>query len=1448
MKLKLCTVLLTAATLFTSLSLAAQTLPGPAAQKSAALENFGKLPLSFEPTADAARFVAHSGGYSVAVEAREAMVVVNDAKSGKSQALRFGFAHASPAGSLEALEPQGGVTNYYLGSDPAKWRLGVKNYAKLRVPAVYPGIDVIYYGDHRRLEFDFKVAPKADPSVIALSFSGMDKLYKSEAGELVAEINGHAVRFAKPFAYQRVDGASKAVAVDYELASANTVHLRLGNYDSSAELIIDPVVSYALYLGGSQGDVANGIAVDTSGNAYVTGQTCSSDFPNSSSSIPPNCAAYDAYVTKYSADGTAYVYTTIIGDTNSKYSVGANAIALDSSNQAYITGGTNYPYLTHIGLGYLSDPSLSYLNNLNTWRGGDSDAFITILAADGSILRTSYLGGSGADTGYGIAVDSSNNVTVVGQTCSSDFPGYNAFETKIETCVAFIAKLDNNLDIGVPPGHGASALSPLSTTPSGTVTYFFSEFYGGQPVPPATTTTWKLDTTYAAGAIVSDGTNIEVALNAGTSSTVLPSTTTWTWATAKGGQTQDASILWENLGPPAPFLYAWTWAYGVALDPLGDVFIVGGTTTASGNLAPFSSYVGSGAWVLKVSGSTAPAPSLKNAGYFVYGTVLETNPNDKSAVTDAARAVAVDTQGRAYVTGTATGTVFTTSGAYQTTTSGGTDAFLVRINTAGSAIEYGTYLGGKGDDQGLGVAVDGSGAAYVTGSTQSSDFPIINPLTNPNSIPNPYTPIINLSGLQDAFVSKFTSDGTGLVFSAYLGGSDTDQGNAIALDTTNQGNMYVAGSTFSADFEQLDPSTYTAPQLNYGGQGDGFVAMIAGSSLPIVTVTPSSLSYGTYNVGTPSTAYAVKYFNTNTTSTVTIGSITFGGTNPGDFTQAFPGTAPGDCVGGGTVAPDTYCNIWVSFTPGGGGPRSATITITDGTSSTAHIVSLAGTGALPQVSFTPSSLTFPSQLVNVASVAMPITVQDTGAGILTVGTVSITGPNPGDAPSDFSVHSNNCTSSLTSGSSCTISIVFTPSALGTRNATLVVNDNVTGSPQKLSLTGSAIAVANTIAPTSMDYGQQTVNTTSATQTVTVQNTDSSQTLVISGVTITSNFKIVTNNCASVATSSSCTILVAFAPTTTGALTGTLTISGNGSGMPAAVSLTGTGTSSSGTGVITLSPTHMTFSTQANVTSSDQSVTLTNGSSTASLTITSMGIDNALFAIHSTTCGTVPFTLSASGTCTIKVNYTPVAITTIADTGTLTVASASSTGSVALSGTGTSAPSGTADFSVTPNATGVSLVQGGTAYFTLSVAPLNNFNSSIGFTCTSGYSCTFSPSTLTMDGTTTKTVALSINTATSTGTSSTGALHYLDSRTVFFALLPFSIMGMLLTTRRKNIGLVVILLVVCLAMGMVGCGASGSSSTSGGLAPGTYTLTVTATSTGTPVVTQPVTLSINVSSK
>ena len=709
---------------------------------------YASLPLHFEPTSDEGRFLARSGGYSVLIGAGDSAIGIPGAKAGPMRVLRFTFDHANAAAQLEPIEPLPGVANYYVGQDPSKWRLGVRTFAKLRTKDVYPGVDVVYYGDHRRLEFDFVVAPMANARAIALTLSGMDKLYVNSDGDLVAEVNGQPVRFAKPYAYQKVAGLAKRVSAEYALSAPNKAELKLGDYDMNRELVIDPVMSYSTYLGGSQGDTANGIAVDASGNAYITGQTCSigkdtnpvvfpSGNPNTTGTTAEGVLrACDAYVTKLNAAGSTVLFTTFISGvapTPANASATGNGITLDdvSLNPSPMPNG--YPNLYVIGTTNFSDMPVPTCNSLPCtvgyypdathpsispkWPGGDHDPFVAILDSQaGTLIRTTYLGGNAEDFGYAIAVDPQQNVIVAGTTSSFNFPAYNGFEPMTEifnsSAVAFVTKLDFGLHISPPILPGASPMSPRTASytdscgttcpaaPDPTKAYFFfSAVYGGQLVAPPQTWAYADGTQIASGTITTVqpycATTIPpqtysalrvVALNGGTTGA-----TGINWVADNlcsngviGNLIPDNGITWEVLGvlPLPETASASTEAYGVALDPNGDVFAVGGssttelhpslpgpTYTAGGyDWLPQADtyYLGTGSWIIKLHGHDTATGEM-NAGWPVYVTALETTMTDSTATVDAARAVTVDSQGNAYVVGTATGSLLSAVGLNKST-------------------------------------------------------------------------------------------------------------------------------------------------------------------------------------------------------------------------------------------------------------------------------------------------------------------------------------------------------------------------------------------------------------------------------------------------------------------------------------------------------------------------------------------------------------------------------------------------------------------------------------------------------------------------------------------------------------------------------------------------------------------------------------------------------------
>jgi len=578
--------------------------------------------------------------------------------------------------------------NYFLGNDPAKWRTDVPNYEAITLEEVYPGIDLTYYGNGRQMEYDFVVNPGADYSLIQIQYEGAEGLAVADDGALVVTTKWGEIKELSPVVYQEVGGSRRSVASEYVVQDDHTFGFRLGNdYDRTLPVVIDPVLVYSTYLGGSSDEYGNGIAVDGEGSAYVTGETYSSDFPTATPFDGSFNGGYeDAFVTKLSPSGTSLVYSTYLGGSIDDIGLG---IAVDGAGSAYVTGLTNssnFPTATPF------DGSLN----------GTQDAFLTKLSPAGnSLVYSTYLGGDGTDYGNGIAVDGVGSAYVTGLTNSSDFPTATPFDGSFNGVRdAFVTKLSQ-----------------------------------------------------AGNSLV--------------------------YSSYVGGSDQDES-------------------YDIAVDGAGSAYVTGLTYSADYPTAtPFDgSYGGSqDAFLTKLS----PAGNS-----LVYSTYLGGSGGDIGL------GIAVDGAGSAYVTGYTYSSDFPTASPFDGSSNGSNDAFVTKLSPVGTSLVYSTYLGGNSGDGGCGIAVDGSGAVYVVGSSSSSDFPTQNSYQT-------------YKGNYDAFVTKLSSSGNSLVYSTYLGGSNDDRGSGIAVD--GAGSAYVTGRTGSADFPTATPFDGS---LN--GYVDAFVTKVSNDS------------------------------------------------------------------------------------------------------------------------------------------------------------------------------------------------------------------------------------------------------------------------------------------------------------------------------------------------------------------------------------------------------------------------------------------------------------------------------------------------------------------------------------------------------------------------------------------------------------------------------------------
>src|SRR5437660_7898279 len=328
----------------------------PQATKQEVLAAYGKVPLSFEAnqgqTDPQVRFLSRGSGYTLFLTPTEAVLTLTKAGahakrqiSGEATlvepekhagtVLRMKLLGANPMSRVTGVEELRGRSNYFIGNDPAKWRANVPTHAKVEYRDVYPGVNLVYYGNQRQLEHDFVISPGADPKVITLAFEGMDGVAIDALGDLVLRADGGEVRLRKPFVYQDQDGQRAVIPTRYVLKAERTVAFEVASYDATKPLIIDPVLAYSTLLGGSNDDRGFGIAVDAAGNAYVTGGTGSSDFPTTAGAFQTTLGgSSDAFVTKLDPTGTALVYSTYLGGSSGDY---AHGIAVDAAGSADVT-------------------------------------------------------------------------------------------------------------------------------------------------------------------------------------------------------------------------------------------------------------------------------------------------------------------------------------------------------------------------------------------------------------------------------------------------------------------------------------------------------------------------------------------------------------------------------------------------------------------------------------------------------------------------------------------------------------------------------------------------------------------------------------------------------------------------------------------------------------------------------------------------------------------------------------------------------------------------------------------------------------------------------------------------------------------------------------------------------------------------------------------------------
>lgn len=713
------------------------------------MASYGRLPLSFEANAGQTdrrvKFVSHSAGQTLFLAPTEAVVVLNQPRSdsdltkvaghsasgpARSAVLRMKLLGANPHAQVVGVESLPGKANYFIGSDPKKWRTNVSTYRKVQSRQVYPGIDALYYGNPRELEYDFIVAPGADPGRIRLAIAGAEHISIDDRGDVVLRIGAADLHLQRPRLYQDVEGKQQEIAGGY-VFNGRELRFHVAAYDHRRPLVIDPVLAYSTYLGGSDLDDGIAIAVDAAGNAYVTGLTRSLNFPTTAGAYQSTFNQGAAFVAKIDATQSgapSLVYSTFLGSTASGYAAGLG-IAVDASGNAYVTGVTNST----------SFPVTAATAYQPAFTGGP-DGFMTQLNSTGTaLLYSTFLGGSATNYPLGIAVDTSGSAYVTGLTSSTDFPvSAGAYQSTNNTTnpyacgqTVFMTKLD-------PSKSGAASLA-YSTYLGGTcgeIGYAIAVDAGGNAYVTGSTVSVDFPVKPNPGAF-------QVSVNGnGTFSR-------YDAFIAKLDPTQSgaASLVYSTyLGGELD-----DYGQGIAVDAAGNPYVTGYTaSTNSSSSFPFPTT--GNAYQITGFGDAAFVTKMNSTGTAqLYSTFLSGNAGGEFGY-----GIAVDGAGNAYVIGTTYSSNFPVSpDAFQKTRSGfAPNFFVTKLNPAQSgalSLVYSTYLGEQAaSNRSPGIAADAGGNAYVTGSTYSTNFP--DSTNYPITVATGYQP--TNAGGSDAFVAK----------------------------------------------------------------------------------------------------------------------------------------------------------------------------------------------------------------------------------------------------------------------------------------------------------------------------------------------------------------------------------------------------------------------------------------------------------------------------------------------------------------------------------------------------------------------------------------------------------------------------------------------------------------------------------------------------------------------
>ncbi|MFZ0200648.1 MAG: choice-of-anchor D domain-containing protein [Candidatus Sulfotelmatobacter sp.] len=1028
----------------------AQEYLTPVAMKAAAAQTprpyqtYG-VPLTFEMNQGQSdprvKFLSRGSGYKVfltaggmvlslrpsqafAVDSTGTAAASNQSHPAGNTTLQFKLVGAAQNPTIVGESPLPGRVNYFIGRDPAKWRTNVRTYARVRYKNVYPGIDLVYYGSHQQLEYDFAVAPGADPNQIQFAITGSNQIRLDAEGNLVLQTSSGELHFQSPVVYQESGGVRTPVSGSYMMNDATHIAFHIAQYDAGKPLVIDPVLVYSTYVGGSGDDQASGIAVDSTGSVYLAGYTDSPNFPLSTLGSPASGSTH-VFVAKLDSTGSNLIYADYIGGNNDDYGY---ALVLDGANEVYVTGST----------------ASSDFPAVNAYQGtypGSFNGFLTKLSADGSsLLYSTYLGGNGSDQPASIAIDNSGSVLVAGNTSSTNFPVANAYQAAASSNQGGVYGNYGFLTKFSPDG----SYLVYSTYLAGNTNVAYN--CGGTPCwssPYSAITGIALDSSgnaYAAG--ITNTYNFPTTLGTylTTDSTPQNNIVGFVSQFSSAGALNYSTYFYESSG-------ILTNIDAIAVDGSSSAYIAG-SAFSDGTFPVTSTSIcdpGTSGYACDYAFVTKFDPT---GATLSYSTFLGVNNNANP------QAIVLDTNNDAYVLASTSSSSFGIVNGIESY-SNGNDLLLVEIDPVASSELFATYLGGSADEYPAAIAIDSAGSLYVAGSTDSSDLPVtqgafqnvlgggtdafvmkISPSSAPAVALSPYSlqyssqAVASTSAAQTALLRNMGS-------SALAISSITASGDFAELDNCGTSVLAASSCTLSVTFTPTAVGTRLGSiSIQDNAAGPPHVISLSGiGSGPVAALSPGSLSFSPQLVGSSSAAQPVALTNTGN-ATMNLGTIQV----TGDFSQVNNCTA--------TLAANASCTINVTFTPTASGTRSGALSVSDDAQGTPQTVNLTGTGssaATPIAVVSPASLSFSSQPLTTSSASQAVTLSNPGSAGLNIGAIQVTG--------DFA-QTNNCPATLAANSRCTVNVTFTPTASGARSGTLTVTDNASGSPQVVNLAGT----------------------------------------------------------------------------------------------------------------------------------------------------------------------------------------------------------------------------------------------------------------------------------------------------------------------------------------------------------------------------------------------------------